>query len=94
MVLSDDAFRQVLHKFDKKKNPGPGGSTGPRHEPPISSEARAESQSTGSESDEESHAPNPPTPPVHARDKPSGSRSKSMKRGASSSALSGPSAKK
>lgn len=85
MVLSDDAFRQILRKFDRKKNPTRPSANRTESNPEVDME------STSGESDTE--PPPAPTPPAPSRDKPTGSRSKSHKRGASS-VLSGPSAKK
>ena len=90
MVLSDDAFKQVLRQFDRKKDTRPKSAAPTLSVPASASPSVSMSVSETSDADDELQ-PAVLQPP--ARDDPKGGRSKSTKRGASSS-LSGPSAKK
>lgn len=98
VVLSDDAFRKILHQFDKKSR-APKANPTP-HEV-ARSETRPESMASAHSSEDESDPERIETAavetatasPVTTAHTSKGKGSRSMKRGASS-ALSGPSAKK
>ena len=87
MVLSDDAFRKILHEFDKKKGPKVNPAAPPATPRPTGNESTVSSPTSDEEAAIDTIAV------VNQPHSSKGGKNRNGKRGASS-ALSGPSAKK
>ena len=93
MVLSDDAFRRILRKFDRKKSSNHSQDSASVSRPPPAPAAPEAKDSGMSSSDSEASEVDEPPPVVQPPPSLDRSRSRSGKRGASS-ALVGPKPKK